>query len=179
MNYTTDKQALGDLIGVNFEPGENIKLICYPHIKSFYLNQIRQILIILSFCLIISVIILTTAYYHNEDLKGQSLVQIFVIIVLFFGGSSIWSTRKTRKTTYIITDLSIIIYKDPRNPKTIVINRCDIQSKELTKTFIDKRMGTGTIQIFTGEMKNNDGTPEKVYDYIHAVTEPEKVFALV
>lgn len=179
MNYTTDKQVLGDLIDVVFQPGETIKMICQPRIKSFYLNEIRGTLIILLLFLSFFVIVLIIDYLGKHNLDWSEMPSLLVVPSLFIAYAVIKNIHEARKTTYIITDLSIIIYKDLRNPKTIVINRCDIQTRELTKTFIDKYLGTGTIRIFTGEMKDDDGTLEKVYDYISAVTEPEKVFALV
>lgn len=179
MSVETDKQILGDLIDVNFEPGETIKMVCQPQVKSFYLNEIREALIILLILEGVFVIGMIIAYLAKHHFDWRDVLPMLGFLALFFSYGIINSTKKAGKTTYVITDISIIIYKDLRNPRTIVINRVDIQTKELTRTFIDKYLGTGTIRIFTGEMRDNDGTPEKVYDYINSVTEPEKVFALI
>lgn len=180
MSYNTDKQILGDLIDVIFEPGETIKMVCRPQVKSFYLNQIRGVLIILLIFGSTLAVGMIVAYLsgHHFDWR-QTMLYMLGPIALLLSYVSFHSIKEAGKITYIITDLSIIIYKDLRIQKTIVINKRDIQTKELTKTFIDKHLGTGTIQLFTGKMDDNDGTPQKVYDYISSVTEPEKVFALV
>lgn len=179
MSSETDKQILGDLIDVNFEAGETIKMVCQPHVKSFYLNEIRGILIVLLAFGGVFVLGLIIAYLSKNNYDWRQIPFILGVLALCCSYGSLHTTKEARKTSYIITDLSIVIYKDLRNPRTTVINLEDIQTKELTKTFIDKYLGTGTIKIFTGEMGDNDGTPEKVYNYLSAVTEPEKVFAFI
>lgn len=179
MNYNTDKQILGDQIGINFEPGETIKMVCRPYLKSIYLNEIRSLLLTFLFFVFIYTLFWIIAYMLKYNLDWLNMLVFLGIVTIASGSSAIRNILALRKTTYVITDLSIIIHKNLRNPSTIVINRSHIQSKESTKTFIDKHLQTGTIKIFTGNLKDNDGKTEKVYDYINSVTEPEKVFALI
>lgn len=94
-------------------------------------------------------------------------------------GGSVWTILKLRTTTYLVTNLSVIIHQDFYNSSTKTINIKDIKTKELKKTLVDKYCKTGTIIIFTGETKENDGKMEKVFDDISSVFDPEKAFALL
>lgn len=93
--------------------------------------------------------------------------------------SSIWTILILRTTTYVVTNVSIIIHKDFYNSSTKTINIKDIKTKELKKTIVDKYFMTGTIKLFAGETKDNDGKTEKIYDNIHSVFDPEKTFAVL
>jgi len=103
----------------------------------------------------------------------------FGIVSLISFVGSIWTILKLRTTTYLITNLSVIIHQDFYNSSTKTVNIKDIKTKESKKTIFDKYFKTGTIKIFTGETKDNDGKTEKIYDHISSIVEPEKAFALL
>lgn len=101
------------------------------------------------------------------------------IISLIFLVNSAWTILKFRKTTYLITNLYVIIHQNFYKSSTKIINIKDIKTKELEKSFIDKFFQTGSIKIFTGETKKNDGKIEEVYDELNSVFDPEETLGLL
>jgi len=179
MSFDIDKLTLSEKFGVNFEPDETIKSISSPNLKSCFLNEIRNIL--LQFLVIVGLMVLfqIIAYLFKTTFQWEMTLIFFGIVSLLSIGTCVWTILKLRTTTYLITNLSVIIHRDFYNSSTKTINIKDIKTKELKKTLVDKYFDTGTVKIFTGETKDNDGKSEKIYDNISSVSDPEKTFAFL
>jgi uncharacterized membrane protein YdbT with pleckstrin-like domain len=179
MNLDINKSTLSDKFGVRFESDEAIKAICNPNLKSCFLNEIRSILLQFLFIIAALALFQIIAYLFKSTFDWQTTLIFFGIVSLITFVTSIWTILRLRTTTYVITNLSIVIHQDFCNSSTKTINIKDIKTKELKKTIVDKHFKTGTIRIFTGETKDTDGKTEKVYDNIRSVNEPENVFTLL
>ena len=179
MSVDIDKLTFSEKFGVTFEPDETIRLICKPNLKACFGNQLRNIL--LQFLFIAGGVGLfqIIAYLFKSTYDWDTTLIFFGIVSLISLGGSVWTILKLRTTTYLVTNLSVIIHQDFYNSSTKTINIKDIKTKELKKTLVDKYCKTGTIKIFTGETKENDGKTEKVFDDISSVLDPEKTFALL
>jgi uncharacterized membrane protein YdbT with pleckstrin-like domain len=165
------KITLSEKLGVNFDPGESIQLTANPHIKACF----KMFLFIAGTVILFQII----AYLFKSEFQWIATLIFFGIGFLVMIGISVWNLLSLRTTTYVITNMSIVIHKDFPDSSTKTIHIKDIKTKELKKTFIDKYFGTGTIKIFTGETRDNDGKTEKQYDYIHSIIEPEKTYSAV
>jgi uncharacterized membrane protein YdbT with pleckstrin-like domain len=174
-----DKLTLSEKFGVTFETEEIIRELCKPNLKACFGNEIRNIL--LGFLFIAGAIGLfqIIAYLFKSTYDWDTTLIFFGIVSLISLVGSVWTILKLRTTTYLVTNLSVIIHQDFYNSSTKTINIKDIKTKESKKTIVDKYFKTGTIKIFTGETKDNDGKTEKIYDNISSIIEPEKVFALL
>ena len=179
MSFDVDKLTFSEKFGVTFEPDETIKLICKPNLKACFGNEIRNILLTFLFIAGAVGLFQIIAYLFKSTYDWDTTLIFFGIVSLISLCSSIWTILKLRRTTYLITNLSVIIHQDFYNSSTKTTNIKDIKTKETKKTIVDKYYKTGTIKMFTGETKDNDGKTEKVYDNINSIVEPEKAFALL
>lgn len=179
MSADINKLTYGDKFGVTFEPDEAIRLIFKPNLKACFGNEVRNILFQFLFIAGAIGLFQIIAYLFKSTYEWDTTLIFFGIVSLISLGRSVWTILKLRTTTYLVTNLSVIIHKDFYNSSTKTINIKDIKTKELKKTIVDKYFKTGTIKIFTGETKDNDGKTEKVYDNISSVFDPEKPFALL
>lgn len=179
MSLEIDKLTFSDKFEVNFQPDESIKAICRPNLRACFFNEIRGFLLQFLFMIGALAFFQIIAYLFKSSIQWDTTLMFFCIVSLVVLSTSIWTILKLRTTTYLITNLSIIIHRDFYNSSTKNIYIKDIKTKELKKTLVDKYFETGTIKIFTGEAKDNDGKTEKVYDNISSVFEPEKVFSLL
>lgn len=179
MHSDINKLTYGESFGVTFAPEETIQLLCKPSLKACFGNQLRGI--VLQFLFIAGAVGLfqIIAYLFKSTYDWGNTLLFFGIISLISLGGTVWTILTLRTTTYLITNLSVIIHKDFYSSSTRTINIKDIKTKELKKTIVDKYFKTGTIKIFTGETKENDGRTEKVYDDISSVHDAEKVFSLL
>jgi uncharacterized membrane protein YdbT with pleckstrin-like domain len=179
MSTHVDKLTLSEKFGVSFKDEETIRLICKPNLKACFGNEVKNILS--SFLFIAGAIGLfqIIAYLFKSTYDWGTTFIFFGIVSLISLVGSIRTILKLRTTTYLITNLSVIIHHDFFSSSTKTININDIKTKELNKTIVDKYFKTGTIKIFAGETKENDGNTEKIYEHIGSIVEPEKAFALV
>jgi uncharacterized membrane protein YdbT with pleckstrin-like domain len=179
MSVDIDKLTFSEIFGVTFEPEETIRLICKPNLKACFGNEIRNILLTFLFIAGVIGLLQIIAYLFKSTYDWDTTLIFFGIVSLISLVGSIWTILKLRTTTYLITNLSVIIHHDFYNSSTKTINIRDIKTKESKKTIVDKYFKTGSIKIFTGETKDNDGKTEKIYDNLSSIIEPEKVFALL
>lgn len=179
MNFDINKPIFSEKFGVNFEPDERIKTICQPNLKACFLNELRNIFLQFMFLVGAVALFLVIAYLFKSTYDWESTLLFFGIVSIITTITSTWTILKLRKTTYLITNISIIIHGDFYNSSTKAINIKDIRTKELKKTIMDKYFDTGTITIFTGETKDNDGKSEKIYDNLSSIPDPERAFALL
>jgi uncharacterized membrane protein YdbT with pleckstrin-like domain len=177
MLNTYHKADLARQLNVSFEEDERILWSGRPRLKVFLLNSCLKIFSSLLFLLgTFAVIFLLSANDKDSKPDPLSFLGFFSIVLLFETIRVISEAVRLRKTTYIITQYSVIIFTDSGGSSTKNIYVRDIQTKDLKRTFIDKRFQTASIALFTGEMKNNDGADEKVYDMMHAITDAENAF---
>lgn len=179
MRIDVDKLTFSEKFGVTFEQEETIRLICKPNLKACFGNEVRNILLTFLFIAGATGLFQIIAYLFKSTYDWDTKLTFFGIVSLLSLVGSIWTILKLRTTTYLLTNLSVIIHQDFYNSSTKTINIKDIKTKESKKTIVDKYFKTGTIKIFTGETKNNDGKTEKIYDNISSIIEPEKAFALL
>jgi uncharacterized membrane protein YdbT with pleckstrin-like domain len=179
MNHTLDKLSLGDKLGVNFEQNETIKWVGKPDLRSHFLNEIRETII--GLLLMIGGILFfeLIAYVFKTTISWDDMLLFYGIISVIFIYRSSKTFLKLRATTYVVTDLSIIIHSNFNTSSTKTIHRKDIQTKELKRSFIDKHFNTGTISIYTGTTKVEEGKLEKEYDYLSSIKEPEFIYSLL
>lgn len=179
MSVDSDKLTFSENFGMTFEPEETIRMICKPNLIACIGNEISNILLTFLFMAGVIGLFQIIAYLFKSTYDWYTTLIFFGIVSLISLVGSIWTILKLRTTTYLITNLSVIIHYDFYNSSTKTINIKDIKTKESKKTIFDKYFKTGTIKIFTGETKDNDGKIEKIYDNISSIIEPEKVFALL
>ncbi len=179
MRAGSTKATLSDQFGVKFDADETIRLIVKPNVNACIGNEVRTIL--LQFLVFAGLITLFQfiANLSESDYPAGMTFLFFGIVSCISFGKSVWKILELRKTTYAITDLNVIIHTDFNASSTRVVNIKDIKTRELKKTIVDKYYRTGSIHIFTGQTRDNDGRTEKVYDTITSVSEPEKTFALL
>ena len=174
-----DKPNLGEKFGVTFEHDETIKFISKPNLKACFGNEVRNIVLQLLLIAGLIGVFQIIAHLFGSTYDWITTIAFFGIVSLISIFSSVWAILNLRTTTYLITNLSIIIHKDFYTSSTKTINVRDIKTKELKRTIVDKYFRTGTIKIFTGETQDNDGTMVKVYDNISSIIDAEKVFVLL
>ncbi len=179
MSVDIEKLTFSEKFGVTFEPGETIRLICTPDLKACFGNEVKNFLSGFLFIAGVVGLFQIIAYLFKSTYAWDTTLIFFGIFSLISLGGSIWTILKLRTTTYLVTNLSVIIHQDFYNSSTKKINIRDIKTKESKKTIVDKYFRTGTIKIFTGETKYDDGKKEKVYDDIRSIVEPGKAFALL
>ncbi len=176
MEFKDLKDEVAYKYGLYFENNEEILVLKKPVIKSFILNEIKnKILEVVSIVGIILIFHLIAYLYKTEYLWKETIL-FFLVIAIFSFGKSIYEYMKLRKTVYILTNLKIVIHSDFNDTSTNIIHTHFIQTKDLKKSFIDKKYSTGNILIHTGETRNNDGTTEKVYEKLMFLSEPEEFF---
>ena len=177
MNRTLDKLSLGNKLGVIFEQTETIKWTGKPNLKSYLLNVFREIIIGLFYIMLSMLFFVLIGYLYKTTISWTNIFIFFGIAGAISICGYVWRFLKFMTTTYIVTDISIIIHCNfTSSTKTIQLR--DIQKKELKKTFIEKHLKTGTISLYTGATKENDGQLEKVYDHLSSIKESEFVYSL-
>ncbi len=179
MSVDIDKLTFSEKFGVTFEADETIKLMCKPNLKACFGNEIRNILLMFLFSAGAVGLLQIIAYLFKSTYDWDTTLIFFGIVSLISLVGSVWKILKLRTTNYLVTNLSLIIHQDFYNSITKTINIKDIKTKELKKTLIDKYYKTGTIKIFTGETKDNDGKTEKVFDEIISISNSDKTFSLL
>ncbi len=159
---------------VRYDYDEQVLWTGRPKFNVFLLNSALRIfyyqlffLGITAFCLLV---------FDNGKLDMRLLGGLF-LMVLGFGSLEVFiEGRDIRKTTYVITNHSVIVCTGLTSSAIKTIPLRDIQTKMLKRTFIDKRYQTATISLFTGRMEDNDGTPEKAYDLLCALDDAETAY---
>ena len=179
MSVDIDKLTFSEKFGVDFAAEESIKIVGKPHLKACFGNELTNILMVFIFIAGATGLFQVIAYLFKSTYDWYTSFIFLGIVSLISNACSIWTILKLRTTTYLITNLSFIIHHDFYNSSTRTINIKDVKTKEMKKTIVDKYFKTGTIRIFTGETKENDGKTEKIYDNISSIMEPEKAFALL
>ena len=179
MGFNYSNLTLGDKFGVNFGPGEKVKIICHPNLNSALYNQLRNVLVQALFMAAVFAVLKLISHFTDANLDEFSTLIFMGVVSAISVLSAMWAVLKLKKTTYIVTDLSVIIHHDLLNSNVIVISINEIKDKVLKKTLVDKHFNTGTVKIFTGQLKDNDGKTEKVYDDLQFINDPEHVFSLV
>lgn len=142
-----DKLTFSETFGVIFEPDETIKMICKPNLKACFGNEIRNMLLTFIFIAGAVGLFQIIAYLFKSTYDWDTTLIFFGVVSLVTLAGSVWTILKLRTTTYLVTNLSIIIHKDFYNSSTKTINIRDIKTKELKKTIVDKYFKTGTIKI--------------------------------
>jgi uncharacterized membrane protein YdbT with pleckstrin-like domain len=174
-----EKAILSDKLGVVFEPNETIKWTGKPNLRSYFLNDLKDKFVGLLFIVGVILLFHLIAYLFKATYLWKETLFMFGIVFAISIGATCWDLLNLRTTTYIITDISIVIHKNFYNASTKAIHIKDIQTKEIKKTFVDKRFDTGTILIFTGVTKEDDGKLKKVYDNLNSIHDSENAYVLI
>lgn len=176
MEFKDIKDEVAYTYGLYFENNEEILVLKKPNINSFLLNEITNKILEFFFMVVIILIFHLIANLNETEYRWQETIFYFVIFGLITFGKSIHDFLKLRKTVYILTNQKIVIQSNFYNSSTNIIHTQFIETKDLKKSFIDKKYSTGNILIHTGETRINDGTTEKVYEKLISVFEPEEFF---
>lgn len=179
MRVEDEKLRISEKLTITFEPDEIIKLITKPVLKASLGNETLNIFFGLLFMAGAIGLFNIIAYLFNSTFAWDTTLIFFGIISAISVIGSIIKILKLRATTYVITNLRIIIHHNNYSSIQKSINISDIKSRELIQTIIDKYYKTGTIKIFTGETKNNEGKSEDIYENIDSIFECEKAYAIL
>jgi hypothetical protein len=177
MSKDWNKRSLEDLLEVTFEQDEEILWVGRTNMSSYFLNQVKDNLIFIIICICIHFLI----YFLNKLLNNdyEQIEKLIIIIYIFISFKSIYDYIKTRKSIYIITNYSLIIYNNFFKISTKIIYLNKIRKKELIKSILDKNYGTGTISVFIGYKKDHEGDRVNENEFLLHIQNSEKVFSLI
>ena len=178
-NFTISKDSLEKTYGVTFVKDERIQLVTKPNFNAAALNESKSIFtdLLISASVLLALVLMGKYISPVIELKHATFLFCFGLIVSIFKFAK--HLIKAKKTQFVITNFSIIIYESGTDSKVNCIQLSAIQTVELTKTFFDKKFDTGSLKVFTGQIEKKIGKNEKVYDVINSISEPEKAYSLL
>ncbi len=179
MLTTHYKADLAKQFYLTFEKDEEILWSARPGLKVFVLNSCLQCFYHL--LRIVGVTVLCLLFFGERDAQWNVVAIIGLLTLMgVIGSVSITSEAlELRKTTYLITNFSVLVLNESEFPPVKRIDIRNIQTKEIKRTIFDKRFKTSAIYLFSGETCYDEGEKEKKYDVLHGVTDAEYVVGLI
>lgn len=176
---TQEKILLLQQNAIWVDPNEKILWIGQPNKYSYVLNEFWELLKGLGLMIgVIAFFVLIGSIYKKEILWTET--GIFFAIVLC---QIIYKLTKRlvelKSTIYLLTDSRAVIYKRFAESEITSLDLKGIISKEIRKTFIDRKYNTATLAFHSGIVEETDNETTKVYDYFYSIENANDVFNMM
>lgn len=166
--------------GIVLKDHEVIKWFGKPHRLAYILNEIKNLLLSALVFLFFIAIMFGIYYWAEQEPMSRGTMFAYAAFCLFALLSFVKQVYEARNIVYVITNLRVFIYqKKVLKTELDIVKLEEVITKKLKKSFVEERYKTGTIEIFTGATIENDGSTEKVFDYIQSVENPEDIMDLL
>ncbi|PZR28093.1 MAG: hypothetical protein DI535_08010 [Citrobacter freundii] len=179
MLTTNYKADLAKQFYLTFEKDEVILWSDRPRLKVFLLNSCLKIfyhqLAFLGTFVFFGILLSN----RDDQWDVRGFIGVVAVFAAIESATVIREALRLRKTTYLITNFSVLILIDSQISFAKCINIRNIETKEIKRTIIDKKYQTSAIYLFSGETFDNDGVEEKKYDILHGITDAAYVLVLL
>ncbi|RZM27332.1 MAG: hypothetical protein EOO88_13685 [Pedobacter sp.] len=168
-------QGIRERFGIELNSDEAVKLIFNPNIRAHVFRQLQLMRLQLFVLIFFFVIILVQVDF--DDPKSEWL---FYFWLLFAATIAVFIVPLIRlfglaRTSYVLTDCNLFIVKDFFDSAVIVLPISDMEELEVIKLTKNVDHSVGTVKIFSGKTTLNEGSIDKIYEYVDSVDNPEEL----